>query len=97
MAAVLPDRSVPGEPELTELEARILQFERDWAGRIGGREAAIRSAFSVPPARYYQLLYALIDSPRALRSDPLLVRRLQRLRESRRRARARVVRTDGQD
>jgi hypothetical protein len=97
VVAALPERSAEAEPELTELEARILQFERDWAGRIGGREAAIRSAFSVPPARYYQLLYALIDSPRALRSDPLLVRRLQRLRESRRRARARIFRIDGQD
>lgn len=95
--AALPEPAVPPEPELSDLEARILQFERDWAGRVGGREAAIRSAFSMPPARYYQLLHALIDSPRALRSDPLLVRRLQRLRESRRRARARIFRTDAQD
>ena len=54
----------------------------------GAKDAAIRSEFSIPAARYYQMLYALIDSPVALRSDPLLVRRLQRLRDARSRARA---------
>lgn len=75
-------------PQLDELSVRILDFERDWASRIGAKEAAIRAEFSIPAARYYQMLYALIDSPVALRADPLLVRRLQRLREARTRARA---------
>ena len=73
----------------------MLDFERDWATRVGAKEAAIRAEFSIPAARYYQMLYALIDSPVALRSDPLLVRRLQRLRDARSRARAaRTFRTD---
>jgi hypothetical protein len=80
---------------LGELEARVLDFERDWASRDGAKDAAIRAEFSIPAARYYQMLYALIDSPVALRSDPLLVRRLQRLRDARARARAaRTFRTD---
>jgi hypothetical protein len=86
----------PSAPdELDELALRVLEFERTWAARVGAKEAAIRSEFSIPAARYYQMLYALIDSPAALRSDPLLVRRLQRLRDARSRARAaRTFRTD---
>jgi hypothetical protein len=86
----------PADPPRTELDAtelRLLAFERDWAGRVGNREAAIRHEFGVSSARYYQMLYALIDSSRAVRHDPLLVRRLQRLRESRRRARTRPFTT----
>ena len=39
-------------------------------------------------ARYYQLLNALIDRPEALEHDPLLVKRLRRLREQRQRTRS---------
>jgi hypothetical protein len=84
--------------QLDELSVRVLDFERAWASRVGAKDAAIRSEFSIPAARYYQMLYALIDSPVALRSDPLLVRRLQRLRDARSRARAaRTFRTDSSD
>jgi hypothetical protein len=85
----------PPVEQLDELGTRMLDFERVWATRVGAKEAAIRAEFSIPAARYYQMLYALIDSPVALRSDPLLVRRLQRLRDARSRARAaRTFRTD---
>jgi hypothetical protein len=86
--ADLQRTSAPIEPALTDLDLRLLGFERDWAARVGAKEAAIRSEFGLPAARYYQMLYVLIDSPAALRHDPLLVRRLQRLRDARTRARA---------
>jgi hypothetical protein len=38
--------------------------------------------------RYYQVLNALIDKPEALAAEPLLIRRLRRLRASRQRTRA---------
>ena len=38
--------------------------------------------------RYYQVLNALIDKPEALAHDPLLVKRLRRLRASRQRKRS---------
>jgi|SRR6187402_1633813 len=82
-----PQRT-PVPPPLGERDVRMLDFERIWASRVGTKEAAIRSEFGLSPARYYQELYALIDSPVALRWDPLLVRRLQRLRDARARARA---------
>lgn len=92
MSATHPVRST--EP-LDDLSLRLLEFERHWADRVGAKDAAIRAEFSIPAARYYQMLYALIDSPVALRTDPLLIRRLQRLRDARTRARAaRTFRTD---
>jgi len=75
------------DDELDELSLRILDFERGWTGGAGAKEAAVRARFGLSATRYYQLLYALIDSPSALRRDPLLVRRLQRLRDVRSRAR----------
>jgi hypothetical protein len=76
-------------------EQRILDFERSWTSRPDGKDAAIRAEFGLSTARYYQLLSALIDSPVALRTDPLLVRRLQRVRDARAGARAaRTFRTE---
>jgi hypothetical protein len=65
----------------------ILDFERSWWQRSIPKEQAIRERFGVSPARYYQRLNRLIDRPEALELDPMLVRRLRRLRESRRQKR----------
>ena len=73
---------------LPERERRILDFERKWWRHAGAKEEAIRSQFSLPAARYYQLLNAVIDTPEAVRHDPMLVRRLQRARDARTSARA---------
>src|SRR5690606_4535325 len=84
--------------ELDTLSLRVLAFEDAWSGRTGAKASAIRAEFQVAPARYYQLLSAILDSPDALRHDPLLVRRLQRMRDSRAAARAsRTFRIDTQD
>lgn len=86
------------EAELDALSLRVLAFEDAWSGRTGAKASAIRAEFQVAPARYYQLLSAILDSPEALRHDPLLVRRLQRMRDSRAAARAsRTFRIDTQD
>jgi hypothetical protein len=61
----------------------ILEFERtSWRSSIP-KERAVRSRFGISAARYYQLLNRLIDRPEALKYDPVLVRRLRRLREAR--------------
>lgn len=87
----------PG-PGLTDRQTRMLEFERRWWRHVGAKEEAIRSEFDLSPARYYQLLNALIDSPDAVRHDPMLVGRLQRSRETRTRARARrTFTTDADD
>ena len=92
-----PRAAEPPRTHLDDTESRLLDFERSWADRVGNREAAIRAEFGVSSARYYQMLYALIDSPIAVRHDPILVRRLQRLRDSRRRTRIRPFTSDSQD
>ncbi|WP_242606145.1 DUF3263 domain-containing protein [Frankia sp. Cppng1_Ct_nod] len=72
---------------LSERQCRILEFERHWWRYAGAKETAIRAEFGLSATRYYQILNALIDSPAALVVDPMLVRRLRRLRATRRRAR----------
>ena len=79
----MPEESGP----LDERARGILDFERAWWKEPGRKERAIRERFDLSAARYYQLLNRLIDSPDALRYDPMLVRRLRRLREARRRRR----------
>ncbi|MDQ4005205.1 MAG: DUF3263 domain-containing protein [Actinomycetota bacterium] len=73
--------------DLDERSRAILEFERSWWQQPGSKEDAIRQHFRLSAARYYQLLSRLIDSPEALRHDPMLVKRLRRLRTARRRQR----------
>lgn len=74
---------------LGERDLAILAFERRAWRHAGAKEAGIRAEFDLSAARYYQLLGVLIDSPLALVHDPMLVKRLHRLREARLEARAR--------
>ncbi len=74
--------------ELDERSRRILDFEREWWKYAGAKEQAIRERFNVSPTRYYQLLNRVIDDEVALAYDPMLVKRLCRLRASRQRQRA---------
>ena len=72
---------------LSSRERAILDFERTWWSLPGPKEQAIRQLFDLSPTRYYQLLTDLLDSPEAMDYDPLVIRRLRRLRDRRRRAR----------
>jgi hypothetical protein len=74
--------------ELSRREHEMLTFERHWWRQAGAKETAIRDRFGVTPTRYYQVLNALVDRPEALAADPLLVRRLRRLRRARQRTRS---------
>ena len=73
---------------LDRREREILAFEGQWWKYAGAKEQAIRELFDMSDTRYYQLLNALIDRPEALVQDPMLVKRLRRLRASRQRARS---------
>jgi hypothetical protein len=72
---------------LTDLESRILEFERNWWRFAGAKEVAIKELFDLTAPRYYQLLNDLIDRDDALEASPMLVKRLRRLREARMQAR----------
>jgi hypothetical protein len=73
---------------LSVRDADILAFERQWWKFAGAKEQAIRDKFGMSATRYYQVLNALIDKPEALAQDPLLVKRLRRLRATRQRNRS---------
>jgi hypothetical protein len=75
--------SVTPSSGLSARDLSMLAFERAWWRRGGMKEEAIREEFGISTARYYQLLGALIDTPAALQEDPMLVKRLQRLRDAR--------------
>ena len=84
-----PAGTTPREPpRLSERDEAVLAFERQWWRHVGAKEEAIRATFGLSAARYYQILGALVDSPLALAFDPMLVKRLQRMRTARSEARA---------
>ena len=72
---------------LTERERAIIEFEATWWSRDESRASTIRARFACSEEDYYQELNRLLDHPGALSFDPLVVRRLRRNRERRRRAR----------
>jgi len=74
--------------DLSQRDRDILAFERQWWQFAGAKEQAVRDTFAMSATRYYQVLNALIDMPPALAYDPLLVKRLRRLRRARQRARS---------
>jgi hypothetical protein len=60
---------------------RVLDFEAGWTSHGGAKARAIRAEFGWTTTRYYQVLDGLLETPEALRHDPMLVRRLLRVRE----------------
>jgi hypothetical protein len=73
---------------LSELDMRILAFERSWWRFPGAKEREILEVLGMPVTRYYQLLNTLIDRPEAAEFDPVLVARLRRQRSRRQRIRS---------
>ncbi|GAB3678937.1 DUF3263 domain-containing protein [Actinocorallia lasiicapitis] len=80
-------RAFPGDL-LSDRDRKILAFERQWWKHAGAKEQAIRETFDMSATRYYQLLNIVIDRPEALAHDPMLIKRLQKLRAQRARQRA---------
>lgn len=90
-AASAPRRGITLEQaaaDLSERDRAVLDFERDWSSADGDKEDAIRSQFGLSVARYYQVLGRVSTSAAALAYDPMLVNRLQRVRDARAQARA---------
>jgi len=86
-----PNLAASGSAAPGALSARdrsILEFERQWWTYAGAKEQAIRESFDMSATRYYQVLNSLLDAEAALAFDPLLVKRLRRLRTARQRARS---------
>jgi hypothetical protein len=72
---------------LSNRQLAILEFERTWWTMDGEKETLIRRRFACAPDAYYEELNQVLEDPEALVADPLVVRRLMRLRDRRLRAR----------
>ena len=77
-----------GSRRLSEREIEILAFERQWWKYEGAKEQSVKELFDMSATRYYQVLNALIDTQAALEHDPMLGKRLRRMRAQRQRARS---------
>lgn len=85
-----PDSTTNGTAEtnnapLTERDLAMLQFEATWFTLDEDRHDAIRARFACSVEDYNLELNRVIDHPAALLADQLVVRRLRRHRERRRR------------
>ena len=78
------------EVMLSERHAAMLDFERSWWSNEEPRDQVVRARFQCSPENYQAELAAVLDDPAAMEHDPLVVRRLKRLR-----LRARQARIDG--
>ena len=81
------DSNQDRESTFGDRERDILEFERFWWKYAGAKERAIKARLDMSATRYYQLLNQIIDMPDAVAYDPILVKRLQRLRAFRQRER----------
>jgi hypothetical protein len=82
--------SIPASDRVSALDQRsrdVLDFEREAWKLTVTKQRAIRERFGFSPSRYHQLLHRIIDRPEAVAYDPMLVRRLRRVRAVRRRTR----------
>jgi hypothetical protein len=86
-ARVVGDRQTD-TTQLSDRDRRILEFERQWWKYPGAKEQAIKDLFDMSATRYYQVLNQLIDSPEALAADPMLIKRLRRMRAQRQKSRS---------
>jgi hypothetical protein len=90
--ALTPEPENRPEPDegpggLSDRDRSILALERNWYKYPGAKEQVIREQFDMPAVSYYQILNALIDTEAALAHDPMLVKRLRRMRTTRQRSR----------
>lgn len=74
--------------DLTQRQRTMLELEGSWWKYAGVKEEAVREQLGLSMTRYYVELNQLIDVPEALAHSPLVVKRLRRIRDRRRRARA---------
>jgi hypothetical protein len=72
---------------LSDRQKAILDFERSWWTSDVAKDSRIEELFGCDAVAYYQELNVVLEQEDALAYDPLVVRRLRRLRDRRRRAR----------
>ena len=81
------DMTLPDKVEFTEMDKKILDFEGSWWKRPGPKADAVRSHLGMSSSLYYRRLALLLDSEEAMDHSPMVVLRLRRRRDERRRER----------
>ena len=71
----------------TARDKEILDFEASWWTRPGAKAEAVRVQLGMSPTLYYRRLAALVDNEEAVVHAPMVVHRLRRRRDERRRER----------
>lgn len=69
--------------DVNDQQRAILAFERRFYTTASNKENDIRDELGMNPVRYYARLTALLDNPEALAAEPVLIKRLRRIRDSR--------------
>lgn len=87
MSAPTPTVGHVSDPNLSDRDREILEFERLHWRYPAAKETAVMDRFGLTITRYLQIRDRLIDDPAAMAYDAQLVKRLRRLRESRREVR----------
>ena len=87
-AAPIDERAERSRSELSSATARSSPSSGSGGSTPAPRSRRSASCSTCRATRYYQVLNALIDRPDALESDPMLVKRLRRMRATRQRARS---------
>jgi len=70
--------------KLSQRDRAILDFEQSWWESATPRDQAVREQFQLTESEYAEVLNQLVASEAALLAEPLLIRRLRRLRDRRR-------------
>jgi hypothetical protein len=81
--------SAAGDAGLTDLEAGVLKVAASWWRHPGALEAHVLDTLGISLTRWHQILWRLLDDPRAAVVDPVTVGRWRRVREQRLHARGR--------
>lgn len=77
---------------MTDDERTALAIEGAYWRHLGAKEAEIRRALGWSAIRHAQVVLALLERPDVEAEEPMLVRRLRRVRDGRRRGRSVVGR-----
>jgi len=70
--------------EFTDEHRRMLDFEQTWWSYAGSKTSEIREQFAMSSTKYHLELNSVHELPEALEYAPMVVKRLQRLRTTRR-------------
>jgi hypothetical protein len=78
---------------LSEKDIRILDFEAGWWHFPEPKDRAIRDYLGMSSTRYYQALRRLVDDDDAAQQYPLVIKRLRKMKEDRKKALAKRIDT----